>query len=100
MNHETFAIVKNKTRIPATEIARRSKIDRTRLWLYETGAAQLSAKQLEALEAALVAVISERMKDFAAGIQLLKGQKKAPDGVGARVEGQKEPRCGEHSDQP
>lgn len=99
MNYKTFAIVKNKTRIPATEIARRSKIDRTRLWLFEQGTVELSDKQLKDLTTALVSAISKRMKDFEAGIQLLKYPKEAVEGVGARIDGQKENRRDQHSDQ-
>ena len=99
MNGETYRKVLSKTKIPATEMARRSRIDRTRLWLFAASTVELSDRQLKALEAALVAAISERMRDFKAGIELLNDDIKVVEAVGARADGQETERYDHHVEQ-
>ena len=100
IDFKQFRKARTRVEISALELARGSKIDRSRISLYESGTAQLSEEQLEALCAALVAAIRKRIKNFEGVIDLLRNQKEAVEGVGARIDGRKEDRCGEHSDQP
>ena len=75
----------------ALEIAKASGINRSQLSLYESGAAKLSGPQLARLQNSLIAAINDRIAKLRRGIELLtedSSQKKAIDGVGARIDGE------------
>jgi transcriptional regulator with XRE-family HTH domain len=73
------------------DIARLAGIDRSRHSLFENGSVELSDKQIESLRRTLIAAIHDRIAKLRKGIELLTedpSQKKAIDGVGARIDGE------------
>jgi predicted transcriptional regulator len=77
MNRKTFRAVKRRTGIATTTLATKSKINRTTISLYESGAVQLSKEQLAQLVTAFETAISERIAGFEKAIKLLRGKKEA-----------------------
>jgi transcriptional regulator with XRE-family HTH domain len=85
-----FATLKNiriLAGVPASELARLSGVDRSRLSLFESGTVRLSDSQLSSLMASLRVAIRERIEKLEEGFAILNREEiaaqKAADGAGA-----------------
>ncbi|SRR6266849_6276530 len=100
-----FATLKNiriLAGIPASELARLSGVDRSRLSLFESGTVRLSDSQLRSLMASLRVAIRNRIEKLEEGFDILNREElstqKAVGGVGALADGERSVRCEERND--